>query len=170
MIPATIQVIQILAAFGAVSSVGYYAVCLWSGVRFLSHRNAAGEGARPTLAFTPAVSILKQLRGTDPEMYESFRSHCLQDYPDYEIIFGISDENDPAIPLAERLKSEFPQRPIRLIICGENLGANVKVSNLAQWFARHVPNISSSMTVIFELGLTISSECWRLLPILKPVS
>lgn len=133
------KIVEIIAVLGAISSVGYYIVCLWSATRFLSQRKAAGEGARPTPAFTPSGSILKPLRGTDPEMYESFRSLCLQDYLDYEIIFGVSDENDPAIPLVERLKAEFPQRSIRLIICLENLGANVKVSNLAQMVreARH---------------------------------
>ena len=72
-------------------------------------------------------------------MYESFRSHCLQDYPGYEIIFGISDPNDPAIQLVEQLKTEFPQIAIRLMLCPQNLGANTKVSNLAQMArqARH---------------------------------
>jgi ceramide glucosyltransferase len=121
---------QILAVLGTVSSLGYYAVCLWSASRFL-RRKAAGEGARPTPAF-PAVSILKPLRGTDPKMYESFRSHCLQDYPVYEIIFGVSDANEPAILLVEKLKAEFPQCAIRLMVCSENLGANTKVSNLVQ--------------------------------------
>jgi ceramide glucosyltransferase len=124
---------QILAVLGAVSSIVYYAVCLWSASRFL--RQAAGEGARPT----QAVSILKPLRGTDPEMYESFRSHCVQDHPKYEIIFGVSDASDPAVDLVEQLKAEFPQRAIRLTVCPENLGANTKVSNLAQMVrvARH---------------------------------
>jgi ceramide glucosyltransferase len=127
--------VEIIAALGAVSSAGYYAVCLWSARRFLRERRAADKSVRPT----QAVSILKPLRGTDPEMYESFRSHCLQDYPDYELIFGVSDENDPTIPLVERLMAEFPQRSIRLIICREKLGANTKVSNLAQMVrqARH---------------------------------
>ncbi|MGH9528406.1 MAG: bacteriohopanetetrol glucosamine biosynthesis glycosyltransferase HpnI, partial [Terriglobales bacterium] len=58
------------------------------------------------------VSILKPLKGTDPEMYESFRSHCLQDYPEYEIIFGVSDLNDPAIAVVDRLRAEFPQQQI----------------------------------------------------------
>jgi ceramide glucosyltransferase len=128
MIRYAVQIIQLLALLGTISSLGYYVLCLWSAVRFLRRRKAAGEGARPT----QAVSILKPLRGTDPEMYESFRSHCLQDYPEYEIIFGVTDPNDPAIPLVEQLKAEFPQCAISLIVCRENLGANTKVSNLAQ--------------------------------------
>jgi len=72
-------------------------------------------------------------------MYESFRSHCLQDYPEYEILFGVSDLQDPAIELVKRLQQEFPQRDIRLVMCRQRLGANVKVSNLAQMVreARH---------------------------------
>jgi ceramide glucosyltransferase len=65
-------------------------------------------------------------------MYESFRSHCLQDYPEYEIIFGVSDPGDPALQLVERLMAEFPQRSIRWMVCTKNLGTNTKVSNLAQ--------------------------------------
>jgi len=138
MICYAVQVIQILALLGTISSIGYYALCLWSAARFLRERKAADRSVRPTLA-TPPVSILKPLKGTDPEMYESFRSHCRQDYPEYEIIFGVSDANDPAIQLVEQLKTEFPQRAIRLMVCPENLGANTKVSNLAQMVreARH---------------------------------
>src|SRR2546423_7846777 len=65
-------------------------------------------------------------------MYESLRKHCLQDYPEYEIIFGVKDTNDAATQIVARLKAEFPQRFIRLAVCPENLGANTKVSNLAQ--------------------------------------
>ena len=65
-------------------------------------------------------------------MYESFRSYCLQDYGDYEIIFGVSDANDPAVALVRRLITEFPERKIQLTVCPEILGTNVKVSNLLQ--------------------------------------
>jgi len=65
-------------------------------------------------------------------MYENFRSHCVQDYPEYEIIFGVSEPDDPAIKLVEQLKSEFPQRAIRLLVCSKPLGTNTKVSNLTQ--------------------------------------
>jgi ceramide glucosyltransferase len=128
MIRYAVQSVQIFALLGTISSIAYYALCLWSAAKFLRQRKAAGEGARPT----QPVSILKPLRGTDPEMYESFRSHCLQDYADYEIIFGVSDANDPAIQLVEQLKADFPDRAIRLMICPEKLGNNTKVSNLAQ--------------------------------------
>ena len=94
---------------------------------------------RPLDTALPAVSILKPLKGIDPEIYESFRSHCLQDYPEYEIIFGVSDPNDPAIESVKRLQEEFPDRRIQLVIASQILGANVKVSNLAQMLpeARH---------------------------------
>lgn len=83
------------------------------------------------------VSILKPLKGCDPEMYEAFRSHCTQEYAAaYEIIFGVNDSTDEAIPFVERLKAEFPQVDISLVVCSEVLGANRKVSNLAQMAKR----------------------------------
>ncbi len=131
MIHQAVRIVEIAALLGTFSSLGYYGLCLWSGARFLRQRKAADKSVRPTRDLPP-VSILKPLKGTDPEMYESFRSHCLQDYPEYEIIFGVSDAKDPSIELVERLKAEFPQRAIRLLVCRENMGANAKVSCLAQ--------------------------------------
>lgn len=80
----------------------------------------------------PPVSILKPLKGTDPGIYEALRSHCVQDYPEYEILFGVSSADDAAAATVERLIAEFPQCKIRLVICGKRLGANGKVSTLAQ--------------------------------------
>jgi ceramide glucosyltransferase len=132
-----LDIVQILALIGIVSSSLYYLLCLWSAVNFLREREAGG-GARPTPSLPP-ISILKPLKGTDPEIYESFRSHCLQDYPEYEIIFGVSDPNDPAIESVKTLQREFPHRRIQLVVSENILGANVKVSNLAQMLveARH---------------------------------
>jgi len=102
---------------------------MWSAFRFLRDVMPRRENSNVNL---PPVSILKPLKGTDPQMYESLRSHCLQDYLEYEIIFGVSDPSDPAIALVNRLRAEFPQRSIQLIVCEKNLGTNTKVSNLAQ--------------------------------------
>jgi ceramide glucosyltransferase len=68
-------------------------------------------------------------------MYPSLRSHCVQNYPHYEILFGVSNVDDPAIPLVEKLIAEFPDRAIRLVRCDQDLGANGKVSSLAQMTA-----------------------------------
>jgi ceramide glucosyltransferase len=131
MLHQLLRLVELMAVLGAVSGSAYYLLCIWSAIRFLRD---AGGGARAT-QFLPPVSILKPLKGTDPQMYECFRSHCLQDYPEYEIIFGVSDPADPAIELVKRLKLEFPQRAIHLLVCSRVLGTNIKVSNLAQMVA-----------------------------------
>jgi len=131
MVHQIVKTLEVVAVLGTASAGCYYLFCFWSARRFLLERKLADEGVRPT-QILPPVSILKPLKGADPEMYQSLRSHCLQDYAEYEIIFGVSDANDPAVELVERLKSEFPKHAIRLVACSENLGANTKVSNLAQ--------------------------------------
>lgn len=127
MLHHIVQTIEIIAVAGTVASIVYYGLCLYSAAAVLRGSEAAQSPRN-----TPPVSILKPLKGTDPEMYESFRSHCLQDYPEYEIVFGVSDSEDPAIELVRRLKLEFPQSVIRLVVCDKNLGSNTKVSNLVQ--------------------------------------
>jgi ceramide glucosyltransferase len=130
MMHSILITIQVAAGVGMVCSSFYYLLCLWSAASFLRERTRSVV-ASDTLELPP-VSILKPLKGTDPEMYESFRSHCLQDYPEYEIIFGVSDPGDEAIESVRKLQQEFPDREIRLVVAPEILGANVKVSNLAQ--------------------------------------
>jgi ceramide glucosyltransferase len=120
----------------AVCGIGYYILCLWSAHRFLQDgRRARAQVGKPV----PPISILKPLRGTDPGMYEAFRSHCLQDYPEYELVFGVADGDDPAVALVEQLRCEFPKRCIRLLLCPQVLGTNLKVSNLVQMlpYAQH---------------------------------
>jgi ceramide glucosyltransferase len=127
-----LEIIQIVAVIGIVSSSLYYLLCLWSAAKFLRKRAAGEDEPGGGTRGLPPVSILKPLRGADPEIYESFRSHCLQDYPEYEIIFGVSDPNDPAIESVRELQSEFPDRRIQWLVSSKILGTNVKVSNLAQ--------------------------------------
>jgi len=138
MIHPIARAIQIVALFGTASSSVYYLMCLWTAAGFVRERKAAREARAMegcSAQFLPPVSILKPLKGVDPEIYQSFRSHCLQDYPEYEIIFGVSDPHDPAIESVKKLQAEFPGRRIQLVHCPKTLGANVKVSNLAQMLA-----------------------------------
>jgi ceramide glucosyltransferase len=86
--------------------------------------------------YMPSVTILKPVKGFDDGMYEAFRSHCLQEYAgEYELIFGASSGDDPAVTAVHRLMLEFPEHAIRLVICPERLGTNGKVSNLIQMLA-----------------------------------
>lgn len=133
------HLIRSVAALGALSAAGYYGLAL-AGARALRRRRVQdAEGSEPAAALPtaaealfPPVSLLKPLCGTDPRAYETLRSHCLLDYPEYEIIFGVAAPEDSAVPLVERLIREFPALPIRLVVCPLALGANRKVSNLIQ--------------------------------------
>jgi ceramide glucosyltransferase len=93
-----------------------------------------------SVGWSPSVSILKSIKGLDPGMLDAFRSHCRQTYAgDYELLFGVGSLDDPAARAVDQLQREFPERAIRLVVCPERLGANGKVSTLAQLLpaARH---------------------------------
>jgi ceramide glucosyltransferase len=130
MIHSLSGMLQLIALLGCISSSAYYLICIWTARIFVRQRSRYKQAA--AVNPLPPVSILKPLKGIDPEIYEAFRSHCVQDYPEYEIIFGISDAADPAVARVGQLMQEFPQVAIRLVICPDILGTNVKVSNLEQ--------------------------------------
>jgi ceramide glucosyltransferase len=127
MVPRLFIVFIGMAVCGALGGLAYYILCLWGAYAYLLERRRAVPADAEVL---PPVSILKPLKGVDPEIYESFRSHCLQEYHQFEIIFGVSEPDDPAVQEVERLQKEFPDRSIQLIVCNRRLGTNVKVSNL----------------------------------------
>jgi ceramide glucosyltransferase len=124
------EVVLVIAA----APLAYYVVAIFAAWRFFGRKR--GQVLRE---FTPPVSLLKPVRGVDFGSYENFLSFCRQDYPEYEILFAVNQESDPAVPLIRRLAREFPARRIRLIYGAEQIGANRKVNNqigLAQE-ARH---------------------------------
>lgn len=128
---SALTVVAVLCALLALAGAAYFAMCIVAARRFERERSHV-----PETRFTPPVSILRSLKGLDPHMYSAFRSHCLLDYPEYEVLFGVSDPGDPALALVEKLREEFPQTKLRVVHCPNVLGLNGKVSNLAQMLAQ----------------------------------
>ena len=118
---------SILLAIAAIPAV-YYTLVLYSTVRFLGDAKRNGG---PNSDFTPPVSCLKPIRGLDVEAYENYASFCRQDYPDYEILFCV-DEDDPAVPVLEKLIRDFPERRIRLLYGSGRNAINDKVARLVR--------------------------------------
>src|SRR5579872_3758687 len=114
--------IEVALTLLTLSGLSFYLISLWSARAFVSEPRDQGIG------FSPPVSILKPVKGADDSTYAALRSHCLQDYlAAYEIIFGVNDEADAAVPIIRTLISEFPHLKIRLLVCAEVLGTNRKV-------------------------------------------
>jgi ceramide glucosyltransferase len=121
---------EVLLTLLTFSGVAYMVFALWGARAFV--RRWSGRGGVET-AVAAGVTLLKPVKGVDVRMYAGFRSHCLQEYAgSFEILFGVSSLDDPAVVEVERLRAEFPGVEIRLVECPERLGASGKVSNLVQ--------------------------------------
>ena len=104
--------------------------------------------------FSPPVTILKPIYGLDPDMLNCLRSFCQQDYPRYQVIFGLQDENDPSIPLVKKVIKEFSDYDISFIIDIELHGTNHKVSNLINMN----PHIKYEYILIADSDMHVSKK------------
>ncbi|AFY73313.1 hopanoid biosynthesis associated glycosyl transferase protein HpnI [Synechococcus sp. PCC 7502] len=88
------------------------------------------------LDYLPPITILKPVCGLDPEIYLNFASFCTQNYPKYQLIFAVSDPNDPVIAVVKQIihdfpSVDFPHLDIELVQNDRLIGTNYKISNLA---------------------------------------
>ena len=93
----------------------------------------------PLAAERPPVSVLKPLHGAEPGLYENLRSFAEQDYPEAQLVLGVNERGDGAMPAAEALIHDLPQADIVLVADAPRSGANGKVANLENMLpaARH---------------------------------
>jgi len=108
----------------------YYLLAIFAAQRFF--RGVGPSLAVPLPNHPPGISILKPIHGLDRETYQNYASFCRQNYPEFEILFCVSDAGDPAVPVIANLIRDFPERSIRLLIGSEPLGASDKVNKLAR--------------------------------------
>jgi ceramide glucosyltransferase len=121
-------IVEIVAALLTASGMAYGVIALWGARDFERRWRGVKAGG-----FAPGVSILKPVKGADERMYAAFVSHCTQVYAgEFELLFGVSSLEDPAVAEVARLRVEYPEVAIRLIECPLRLGTSGKVSNLMQ--------------------------------------
>jgi len=144
---------HVLLAIAAIPFI-YYLIALFSSWQFfrrIPRRNASDR------SFTPPVSNLKPIRGLDPDAYENFASFCRQDYPDYELLFCVGEEDDPAVPILQKLVRDFPERRIRVLFGSGGRGSNDKVVKLA----RLVSEAQHEVVVISDSDVRVQPDYLR---------
>jgi ceramide glucosyltransferase len=122
---STILIIELLLLILCLAAIFFYCYSIYAAIAFFTQPHDLDP------AFHPALTILKPMCGLDWEAEENLASFCQQDYPEYQIIFAVRDRHDPAIVVIEKIIHQFPNIDIQLVVSDRIIGANLKVSNLA---------------------------------------
>ncbi len=136
-------------ALAIVSSV-YWGYALRCVIRFRRRR-------APIAASLPPVTVLKPLCGTHPALYESLRSFCEQDYPEFQVLFGVRDPADPAVDVVQRLMDEHRALNLKLVVNERDVSVNPKVSNLVGLYA----NAEHDVIVIADSDIRVGPDYLR---------
>lgn len=151
--PEILTVAATIVLVLAASPFVYYLLALYSTARYFS---VAQKENSPNQGFFPPISCLKPIKGLDEDDYENFASFCRQDYPDYEILFCV-DQDDPAVPVLEKLIHNFPDRQIRLIFGSGRTAINDKVARLV----RLVDEAQHNLLVITDGDIRVTPDYLR---------
>jgi ceramide glucosyltransferase len=109
-----------------------------------------------------AISVLKPLAGLDEGLEANLRSYFEQDYRQFELLFAVRRENDPAVPVVRQLMAEYPAVPCKLLLTGEPPYAHAKVFSLkCMWDqARHelIAMADSDVRVAADFCRSLAAE------------
>jgi ceramide glucosyltransferase len=143
----------VLALLAALLTVIGVALVLAGGV--LVRRFQAGAAPEPV--GLPGVTVLKPLCGDEPLLEAALASICEQDYPRFQVIFGVEDPNDAALAAVARVRARFPACDIEVVAGGTQAGNNRKVANLINMLsaARY------DMLVISDSDVRAAPDCLR---------
>jgi len=137
----------------------YHLSSLWFSKVFFSR----SPKAQSTDVFQPAT-IMVPVCGADPKAYDNCSALCRQDYPEYQIIFGVRDSRDASVPTIERVIADFPERDVVLVIRPELIGENFKVSNLQNMLGY----VKHESLVIVDSDIRVGPDFLRqVVPLLK---
>ncbi|HEY9908104.1 MAG TPA: glycosyltransferase, partial [Thermosynechococcaceae cyanobacterium] len=123
--------LEILLLVPIVGSLFFYLACAFFTQQFFSTAPQASK----IPPYNPGVSLLVPVRGLDEGAWENWSSLCSQDYPEYEVLFGVMEPSDPAIPVLRQVVAAFPDRA-HLFVDLPPRGLNFKDSNLSYLLER----------------------------------
>jgi ceramide glucosyltransferase len=131
-LPTRDMSINLAIAIFLVPAWAYLVAAAAAVVRFARRRP-------PVRPDQPAVSVLKPLHGAEPGLYENLRSFAEQDYSVLQLVLGVNDPRDAALPVARSLIGDLPGADITLVVDTRAYGSNRKVANLENMLevARH---------------------------------
>jgi ceramide glucosyltransferase len=150
--------IKIILIGGTLAANAYYLLSMVAGFRFFSRSRAPEPGE-----LLP-VSIMIPLHGADFKAYQNYAELSRQDYPEYQIVFGVRDSTDSSIPIVKKLIADFPNRDIALVVSDKVIGQNLKVSNLQNMLAR----VKHEQIVIVDSDIRVRRDYLR--AVLAPLS
>ena len=147
---------------GLLSSSAYLILVLRAAARFRSSQTTSDCSTTAP----PAVSVLKPLHGVEPLLEKNLESFFRQDYPDFEIIFGVRDRSDPALTVVESLQKKYPHIKTTVVLSGEPAYPNAKVFALEKMLAE----ASASYLVIADSDAGVKPDCLKevVLPLTDP--
>lgn len=102
----------------------------------------------------PPITILKPLHGDEPLLRHALGSVCAQDYPDFQIVFGVQAPSDTALAVLGRLRAEYKDTDIAVVVDPTRHGANLKVGNLINM----LPAAKHDVLVITDSDLHVQPD------------
>jgi ceramide glucosyltransferase len=136
----------------AASPFVYYCLAIFSSWRFFRQ-----PAQPPRKDVAPPVSILKPIRGLDPDAYENLSSFCKLDYPEYEIVFCVDPDDQAVLDVIEKLMADFPGQTIRVLHGSGRVATNDKVAKLA----RLVNDAAHEVVVISDSDVRVRPDYLR---------
>ena len=101
--------------------------------------------------------MLKPLHGDEPLLEEALASVCRQNYPALQVVFGVQDAADTALPVVRRLQARFPGCDIAVVVEPDGHGANRKVGNLINM----LPAAKHDVLVIADSDVHVAPDWLR---------
>ncbi len=103
------------------------------GLHTWEHRRFARRRIRDSRPVdqTRRVALLSPCKGLDLQLESNLLHLLRQDYQNYEVVFIVESDTDPALEVIQRLIQRESQVPARIIIAGRALETGQKIHNLA---------------------------------------